>query len=459
MERKSRWKFIILIAVFCMFNCGIQEANAKRRHTNFRSFVDFTNSNRYAALVVNAETGDVLYQKNASKKVYPASLTKMMTLYLTFEALSEGRLKLHQHLPISLKASMQPKTKLWLKQNQKITTHDAIMGLIIHSANDAAVVLAEAIDGSEDKFASRMTEAARSLGMKNTTFMNASGLPNSEQLSTAYDMARLAIALRRDYPEYYGLFSRKSFRFNGHIIASHNRVLNRYQWADGLKTGFTNASGFNLVTSTSSPNGKLVGVVMGGPTAAVRDNHMINLLEYGYKKLNTIRVAKATSKIIGQGSQAEKANFSKPRMSPAIIANAGVFEVIENAIVEQVSTVKMTENMNAFTVIENKDLVVLPEEIVLANAPSDSLNKSFKKKDIISSTPLNPQFTPAKVNDATNQIVASQKEKSAVIKPNKDVATVKLAKSNNVKKVAKLNVGHVNKNKKEKKKLPKRAHI
>jgi D-alanyl-D-alanine carboxypeptidase len=264
------------------------------RRKRYRNNVDFTKSQKYASLIVNASTGDVIHQINANKQLHPASLTKMMTLYLTFEAIDNGQLSLNQQLPVSIKAASMPRTNLSLRRGQTITVRDAILGLIIRSANDAAVVLAEAIAGSEAKFAKQMTDTARDLGMSKTVFKNASGLPNKEQVTSAYDMARLGIALRRDYPQFYPLFSKKSFQFRGTIVSSHNKVLDRYPWADGLKTGFTLDSGYNLVTSTVHKRGKLVGVVLGGSSAGARDSHMIKLLDRSYAMLGNVQVAQKT---------------------------------------------------------------------------------------------------------------------------------------------------------------------
>lgn len=246
---------------------------------------DFTESERYASLVVNADNGKVIYQKDAAKKLYPASLTKMMTLYVTFNSLQKGKLRLNQSLTTSHRASMMPRSNLNLRPGQKITVKDAIYALIVHSANDVAVVLAEAQSGSIEAFSYEMNKVAEALGMKDTNFANPHGLPNEEQVTTAFDMARLAIALRRDHAKYYEMFSRTSFSYNGKVFNSHNRVLKNYKYADGLKTGYINASGFNLVTSTNAPFGKLIGVVFGGPTAAIRDRHMIELLQRGYRAL------------------------------------------------------------------------------------------------------------------------------------------------------------------------------
>lgn len=291
---------------------------ARKKHYN--NNYDFTTSDRYAGLVVHADTGDIIYHRNADRVLHPASLTKMMTIYMTFKALDDGKLSLEQKLPISIKAAAQPKTNLRLHAGQSMTVRESLLGLIVHSANDAAVVLAEAIAGSEDAFADRMTEVAHALGMKNTEFRNASGLPNSEQVTTAFDMARLAIALRRDYPKYYPLFSSKSFKFRGNIINTHNRVMHRYPWADGLKTGFIHASGFNLVTSANRQDNKLVGVVMGGHTAAARDTHMIQLLEYGYENLQTSLLAKNSKNQAIASGEATK-NYNN------IPYKEGVFEI------------------------------------------------------------------------------------------------------------------------------------
>jgi len=219
---------LIKILMFVVLVTAAVDVDARSRNRS-KKHRDFTKSSRYASLVVNANSGDVIYSRSANKLRYPASLTKMMTLYLAFQALEDGRLYYYQKIPVSKKASRQPRVKLWLKKGQTITVRDAILSLIIRSANDSAVVVAEAIDGTEAKFAQRMTRVARQLGMKNTTFKNASGLPNKNQKTTAYDMAKLAIALKRDFPKYYPLFSKTSFKFKGKIITSHNRVLTRYK--------------------------------------------------------------------------------------------------------------------------------------------------------------------------------------------------------------------------------------
>lgn len=326
MKKALKFVVFLLIPIFCLNYTPAEAAVHKKKKG--KTHFDFTKGHRYAGLVVNAETGAVLYQKNASRKLHPASLVKLMTIYVTFRMLDDGRISLDDKLPISIKAASQPKMNLRLKPNQEITVREALLGLIVHSANDAAVVLAEAISGTESAFAAVMTNTAQLLGMKNTIFKNASGLPHTEQVTTAYDMAKLGIALRRDFPHYYDMFAETSFTFNGRVINSHNRVLLSYQGADGLKTGFVNASGFNLITSTTRDDGKLIGVVMGGPTAHARDTHMVKLLEHGYNKLSNSGRAYATKTTTESAFAVAAQDIANPEPADNLIAKAeSVFEV------------------------------------------------------------------------------------------------------------------------------------
>ncbi|HZT69135.1 MAG TPA: D-alanyl-D-alanine carboxypeptidase family protein [Terriglobia bacterium] len=249
-----------------------------------------------ASILVDAQTGRILEASNPDSLCYPASLTKLMTLYLTFQHLREGKLTLEQELPVSPHAAEQLPTKLYLHPGDTISVRSAILGITTRSANDAAVVLAEAISGSETKFAELMNEKARELGMTHTTFRNASGLPNPYQKTTARDMSKLALAILDDYPNYYRFFSATSFRFRGRTIYGHDRLLARYPGVDGMKTGFTDASGFNIVTSAVRYGRRLVGVVMGGKTAASRDRQMISLLNRGFALEQAERLTFAAAK-------------------------------------------------------------------------------------------------------------------------------------------------------------------
>jgi D-alanyl-D-alanine carboxypeptidase len=252
---------------------------------------------RYAAIVVDAQTGRVLHQENATTRNYPASLTKMMTLYLVFEALESGRLTMGQRMAASRTAAGRSPSKLGLAPGSSISVRDAINALIIKSANDVATVVAEELGGTERNFAHQiMTAKARALGMVDTTFRNASGLPNRGQLSTAADIARLVYALQRDFPQYYPLFSRESFTWGGKTFRSHNRMLDNYAGADGVKTGYIAASGFQIATSAERNGRRLIGVVLGGRTAASRDAHMTSLLNRGFDQITVLPVIRVALK-------------------------------------------------------------------------------------------------------------------------------------------------------------------
>ncbi|MBX4860983.1 D-alanyl-D-alanine carboxypeptidase [Rhizobium sophorae] len=234
---------------------------------------------KYAGIVVDAKTGNVLYSENADRLQYPASLTKMMTLYMTFEALEQGRIRLDTPVPFSAHAAAQAPTKLGVRAGGTITVEQGILGLVTLSANDAATALGEMLGGgSEDRFAQLMTAKAHALGMTRTTYRNANGLPNTAQMTTARDQARLGIALRQHFPQYYGYFSTRAFKFGSRTIRSHNRLVGSVRGVDGIKTGYTRAAGFNLVSSVQVDGKSIVGVVMGGASTPARDAQMRNLI-------------------------------------------------------------------------------------------------------------------------------------------------------------------------------------
>ena len=236
-------------------------------------------SEKYAAIVVDGNSGRALHQVNANAYRYPASLTKMMTLYMLFEALESGRVSRSTEMPVSAHAASQAPSKLGLKRGTTIDVGTAIQALSVKSANDVAATVGEYLGGSEDRFASMMTAKARQIGMSNTVFRNASGLPDASQHTTARDMAVLGIQLKRRFPQYFGNFSQRSFAFRGRSIAGHNRLIGRVDGVDGIKTGYIRASGFNIVTSVGRGGKRLVIVVMGGKTARERDAHVEELIE------------------------------------------------------------------------------------------------------------------------------------------------------------------------------------
>ncbi len=235
-----------------------------------------------SSIVIDHATGAVLFEDKADQPAYPASLTKMMTLYLTFEALRAGRIALNTPLFVSSEAAAQPPSKLGLKPGSTIKVDDAIRALTVKSANDVARVVAENLAGSEPRFAQLMTYRARELGMTRTRFVNASGLPDEEQRSTARDMATLARRLISDFPEYYHYFGLPYFVWRGRTLHNHNRLLATYDGMDGLKTGYTRASGYNLAASAVRNGRRLVAVVLGGATSAERNREMVRLLDEGF---------------------------------------------------------------------------------------------------------------------------------------------------------------------------------
>jgi D-alanyl-D-alanine carboxypeptidase (penicillin-binding protein 5/6) len=248
----------------------------------FRGLIAASES-KYAAIVVDAKSGEVLYANRADSPRYPASLTKMMTLYLTFESLASGKLRLEDRIVFSPHASAQSPTKLNVSAGDSITVADAVQGMAILSANDAAMAMAEKLGGSEGRFTALMTLRARELGMQTTNFVNPNGLPDSRNISSARDMAILSRALMRDYPQYYHYFSQKGFSFRGRWINGHNHLLGN--GIDGLKTGYTRTSGFNIAISGVRDNRRLVVVVMGGPSVASRDQNAEDLLVTGFDVL------------------------------------------------------------------------------------------------------------------------------------------------------------------------------
>jgi D-alanyl-D-alanine carboxypeptidase len=301
---------LALVAVGLVASAGLSSAHARE--------------SRYGAIVMDHDSGSVLYAVNADRRSYPASLTKVMTLYLLFDALEQGKVTLDTMMPVSSHAAAQSPSKLNLGPGDRISVEDAVLALVTKSANDVAVVVAEFLGGTEADFADLMTRKARQIGMSNTTYQNASGLPNLGQISTPRDQALLGRALIRTHGKYYHYFSTRQFRWRGQPISTHNRLMLRYQGADGIKTGYINASGFNLLASAKRDGRRLIGVVFGGDTAAWRDKNMAQILDKGFVRANggaDIRTAQAEAednaeldKLIAQakGAKPTKVAAAKP---------------------------------------------------------------------------------------------------------------------------------------------------
>ena len=286
----------IAVTTAIIFTTDTAQARRSRHHHYVRHLHQESHesySPAFSSIIVDGNSGATLSANNPDASRHPASLTKIMTLYLLFERLEAGKMKLDTEMPVSQHAAEQAPTKLGLRPGQTIRVEDAIKGLVTRSANDAAVVIAEAIAGDEDDFAEIMTRKARMLGMSRTIYRNASGLPDDEQVTTARDQSTLGRAIQDRFPRYYRYFSTVSFTFRGHSISNHNHLLGTVEGVDGIKTGYTRASGFNLVTSMRRGNRHLVGVVMGGHSGGSRDAIMRNLLAENLEKASAKRTVAA----------------------------------------------------------------------------------------------------------------------------------------------------------------------
>jgi D-alanyl-D-alanine carboxypeptidase len=281
LKRAVRKGFLVLVALLFLSLVNQVQANS-----------------RYSSIVIDADTGEVLHESNADATRYPASLTKMMTLYMLFEAIEQHKMTLDTRMKVSIHAASMPQTNIGLLTGDSISVREAIPALIVRSANDVAAVVAEALGNSEANFGRMMTDKARRLGMHSTTFRNASGLPNGEQKTTARDLVTLSTRLMKDFPKHYHYFSTKSFSYKGTTYNSHNRMVRNTSGVDGLKTGFIRASGFNVATSAKRGNRRVVAVVMGGQTAVARDQHMAQLLDRSFSRGHTTHVASNTGNIL-----------------------------------------------------------------------------------------------------------------------------------------------------------------
>lgn len=250
---------------------------------------------KYAAFLVNADNGEVMYARQADAPRFPASITKVLTLYLAFDAITKGQLRETDYITMTPRAAAQAPSKLGLRVGQQISVRDAIGVIATKSANDVAVALAEHIGGSEAAYCAMMTAKARALGMKNSTFVNATGLPDKRQLTTARDIATLSRALIRDFPQYYYVFSKVAYDFEGQAIGNHNHLLTTLPGVDGIKTGFTNAAGFTLAASAAHDGVRLIAVVLGGPNRLARDGNVTDLLDTGFNVLTKRSRGEATT--------------------------------------------------------------------------------------------------------------------------------------------------------------------
>jgi D-alanyl-D-alanine carboxypeptidase len=309
------------ITVAAIITCDNAEARRYHRRHSVRHQQEDSYSPQFSSIIVDGNSGAVLTSTSPDGLRHPASLTKIMTLYLLFERLESGQMTLETEMPVSEHASEQAPTKLGLRPGATLRVEDAIKGIVTRSANDAAVVVAEAIGGSEEDFAKMMTRKARALGMSRTNYHNASGLPDDEQITTARDQATLGRAIQDRFPRYYRYFSTLAFKYRGESIRNHNHLLGAVEGVDGIKTGYTRASGFNLVTSLHRGNRFLVGVVMGGRSGGSRDAIMRGLLAENLDKAATTRTVAAITERGGSDANADVAQAST-ESRPAQMAQA-----------------------------------------------------------------------------------------------------------------------------------------
>jgi D-alanyl-D-alanine carboxypeptidase len=349
-------RFFVRTAVSLMVAATLVKANAAEAATA-----------KYSSIVIDVNTGKTMFAASADAPRYPASLTKMMTLYMLFEGLKSGKFTKSTRIPISHHAASQAPSKLGVKAGQSITVETAIFALVTKSANDAAAASGEFMGGSEARFAQIMTAKARNLGMSRTTFRNASGLPNPSQLTTARDMATLGIALRQNFPQYYGYFSTRSFTYGRSRMGNHNKLLGRVAGVDGIKTGYTRASGFNLVTSVKQGNRLVVAVVMGGKTGRARDQHMAALVKkYAPKASNSHRSESFFAKLIGKQKP-----IPVPEKAPVVeeavaMEDTGAEDGV--SLAEEEEGVAAAEPLQAAVAIpaERKDAQPAPEALAFA---------------------------------------------------------------------------------------------
>jgi len=312
-----RWGALGLITLTALTAFSTNDADARsRRRAHHRAAASHSSYEPpYSSIVVDANSGQVMQSTNADAIRHPASLTKIMTLYLLFERLDQGKIKLSSEIPISAHAAAQAPSKLGLKPGDSIRVENAIRAIVTRSANDIAVAVGEYLGGDESSFGRMMTAKARALGMTNTTYRNASGLPNDEQVTTARDQALLGRAIQDRYPEYYKYFATRNFDFRGNTIRSHNHLLGRIEGVDGIKTGYIRASGFNIVTSARRGARHVIAVVFGGSTARARDARVVSLIE------NNINVAsvKRTAPVVAETADRAR-EIKEARVEPKVEA-------------------------------------------------------------------------------------------------------------------------------------------
>lgn len=368
----------VAVLAVSLLGAGVAEAASKKKKS-VRSKAAVTRSvassgtwhRGYSHIVVDANTGRVLDAENADELRHPASVTKVMTLYLLFEQLESGRMKLNTPLRVSAYAAKQQPSKLGVKAGTTINVEDSIKALVTRSANDVAVVIAENISGSASSFANLMTRRARQLGMSRTVFKNPNGLPSPDQVTTARDLATLGRAVQERFPKYYAYFETRSFQYRGVAIRNHNRLLGRFEGVDGIKTGYTNASGFNLLTSVKKNGRYVIAVVMGGKSAASRDNQMVALLKENVGKAQAGRQVVARMSTAPKGASADEAGVPIALVAEAPAAPKTIPVPTASPRVSMASAVADTDSVTA-SVPTPAPSPARPAQVAAAVAPANA---------------------------------------------------------------------------------------
>lgn len=379
MVRFTNLLFLLVFTCTALIVPGVADAKSRKKS-------EPVDNNKYASIVIDAETGAILSQANPDKILHPASLTKLMTLMLTFEALERGKLRPTDRITVSQRAASMSPTKLGLAPGQTIRVQDAIYAVVTKSANDIAVALAEAVGGSEQNFVQLMNLRANAIGMSRTRFQNASGLPDARQVSTARDMSKLARYIITHHAAYYPVFNKRTFTYNGRTYHNHNRLMDTYAGMDGMKTGFVNASGYNLVASAKRNNQRLIAVVFGGRTTASRNLHMASLLDKGFVQMDQVRIAKAAAK-----SRTVDVASAAPALA-AIAANSGEPPMIVDSSVAaiqpvvQTATIQGTELTSADRLMEAAPQV---SSFAQTTAPSQTISRQVPPLRVASLTTAN----------------------------------------------------------------------
>lgn len=369
---------------------------------------------KYAAIVVDTATGRVLYDANPDSRRYPASLTKMMTLYVLFEDLERGRFRLDTPLKVSALASKQAPSKLGLRAGSTIAVEDAIKALVTKSANDASVVIAENVAGSVPAFADRMTRTARAIGMTNSRFRNPNGLPDAGQYTTARDMMKLGVALQVRFPRYYGYFSTRAFAYRGRTHGNHNNLLGRIEGVDGIKTGYINASGFNLVSSVKRDGRRIVAVVMGGRSARSRDAHMVALINAFLPKAS--RGGGFDGELVASIRNAPRVAASAPQPVPAALADDPAAAPVALAAV--VHPRPPARPLDALPVVEegSADPALAPVPVAVASAEPAPAPVPLSRAVATTTIPV-PVAAPEPIVLANSDLPSSAAEAFADVAP------------------------------------------